>query len=593
MTDGITQEPALAQDGIERMRRWSLIIGRAQQTMLEFWARESARQAAPVPDAAAFLEEWAGAAAGALKASDTTKIAQLQADYLTDSMKLWEAYVSGAAAEQTKEQGKDSRFASESWRENPGFDLLKQAYLLTSRYLMETTEGLDGLSPEMKAKARFYTRQFIDAMSPSNFLMTNPDVLNATVETGGENLLKGLEHMLDDISRGRMKMTDEAAFQVGVNVASTPGKVVYENRLFQLIHYEPQGERVYEVPLLIFPPWINKYYILDLTPQKSFVRWAVEQGLDVFLVSWRNPGPELSGVTIDDYVGEGYIEALEQVSRATGVPQAHTIGYCVAGTTLAATLAYLSATGQADRVRTATFFTAQVDFEDAGDLKVFIDDVQLSALSQIAEETGVVDGRYLAASFNLLRSNELIWSYVVNNYLLGKDYFPFDLLFWNSDAVNVPGAWHRAYLRDFYKDNKLARAGGIAIRGVPIDLGRVATPAYVQAGKEDHIAPPKSVYKITRHFTGPVRFVLAGSGHIAGVVNPPSINKYQHWVREDLPAEYEEFPLGATEHKGSWWPDWLQWLLPQSGPMVPARRPENGPLPVIEDAPGRYVAERI
>ncbi|MGL4542287.1 MAG: PHA/PHB synthase family protein, partial [Polymorphobacter sp.] len=416
-----------------------------------------------------------------------------------------------------------------------------------------------------------------------------PQVLKATTESGGANLVKGLEHMLDDIKAGRMKLTDEDAFEVGRNVAITPGKVVFQNRLFQLIQYSASTEQVYEIPLLIFPPWINKYYILDLTAEKSFIRWAVAQGLTVFVVSWKNADASLADATLDTYVGEGQMTAISQVLRITGAPATHAIGYCVAGTTLAATLAYLKTTGADATVRTATFFTAQVDFEQAGDLKVFVDAENLEKIEAAAADTGFTDGRTMAATFNLLRSNDLIWNYVVNNYLLGKDYFPFDLLYWNSDATNVPARWHLTYLKDLYRDNLLVKPGGIRIAGVPIDIDTVTTPSYIQAGKEDHIAPARSVYEITRHFNGPMRFVLAGSGHIAGVVNPPAAMKYNHWTSDQLPETLDEFIAGATEHKGSWWPDWMAWLAPQSGAKVPAREPVNA----IEAAPGSYVKERI
>ena len=383
-------------------------------------------------------------------------------------------------------------------------------------------------------------------------------------------------------------MTDEGAFEVGRDVAATPGKVVFENRLFQLIQYTATTAEVFATPLLIFPPWINKFYILDLTAEKSFIRWAVEAGLTVFVVSWKNADASLADVTLDTYVAEGQLIALAEVLRRTGAESVHTIGYCVAGTVLAATLALLEAKGQAGKVASATFFTAQIDFADAGDLKVFTDDAGIAAVEKNAHD-GVTDGRALAATFNLLRPNDLVWSYVVNNYLLGKDYFPFDLLYWNSDATNVPACWHLTYLKDMYRDNLLVKPGGITVAGVPIDLRTVKTPTYIQAGRDDHIAPAVSVYKMTQVFTGPLRFVLAGSGHIAGVVNPPSLKKYQYWTADPLPPTLAEFQAVAVETKGSWWPDWLAWLTPRSGPMFAARVAEGA----IEDAPGRYVKERI
>ncbi|HPU15665.1 MAG TPA: class I poly(R)-hydroxyalkanoic acid synthase [Polymorphobacter sp.] len=573
----------------ETLQRWSQLLGESQKLMMAFMTREG--QKAPAnPYPAGLFEGWAEFA-GAL-AKNPAKLVELQTKYWTDAAKLWQAFATGQPAESPAAAIKDKRFAAEDWSKLPVFDFLRQSYLLTSNYILSGTAGLAAdteLDAEAKAKLLFHTRQFVDALSPSNYLLTNPQVLKATTESGGTNLLKGLEHMLDDIKAGRMKLTDEDAFEVGRNVAITPGKVVFQNRLFQLIQYSPTTEQVFEIPLLIFPPWINKYYILDLTAEKSFIRWAVAQGLTVFVVSWKNADASLADATLDTYVGEGQMTAISKVLDITGAPATHTIGYCVAGTTLAATLAYLKATGADATVRTATFFTAQVDFEHAGDLKVFVDAENLEKIEAAAAETGYTDGRTMATTFNLLRSNDLIWNYVVNNYLLGKDYFPFDLLYWNSDATNVPAKWHLTYLKDLYRDNLLAKPGGISVAGVPIDIDTVTTPSYIQAGKEDHIAPAKSVYEITRHFSGPMRFVLAGSGHIAGVVNPPAAMKYNHWTSDKLPATLDAFVAGATEHKGSWWPDWLAWLAPQSGKMVPAREPAGA----IEDAPGRYVKERI
>jgi len=502
-------------------------------------------------------------------------------------MALWQGFLSGTP-EATAPPVRDKRFAAPAWAEAPVFDFLRRSYLLASDHVLNATASLSGLGEAARAKALFHTRQWLEAMSPANFPLTNPEVLAATRDSGGENLLKGLEHMLADLERGRMRMTDEAAFEVGRDVAATPGKVVFENRLFQLIQYSPATAEVFETPLLIFPPWINKFYILDLTPEKSFIRFAVENGLTVFVVSWKNADASLADATLDTYVGEGQLTALGEVLKRTGAPSAHVIGYCVAGTVLAATLAYLEAKGQADRVASATFFTAQIDFSDAGDLKLFTDDAGIATVEKAAAN-GVTDGRALAATFNMLRPNDLIWSYVVNNYLLGKDYFPFDLLYWNSDATNVPACWHLSYLRDMYRDNLLVQPGGISVAGVRIDLRTVRTPTYIQAGRDDHIAPAKSVYRMTQVFAGPMRFVLAGSGHIAGVVNPPGAKKYQHWTSDTLPPTLAEFQAVATETPHSWWPDWLRWLTPLSGPKVPARVPEGA----IEDAPGRYVKERI
>ncbi len=579
----------LDNEAIERFQKWTELMGRGQQMMLEFWSRET--DVLPSTDPMGMAATWQKATAAWM--SNPARLIDLQSRYLSDSMALWQSFVSPGSAASPVAAVKDKRFASEAWGETPAFDFLRQSYLLTSSYWLEASHDLEGLEPRERARAQFLVKQFVDAMSPSNFALTNPDVLTRTVATGGENLMKGLEHLLDDLKQGRMRMTDETAFEVGRNVAVTPGAVVYENRLFQLIQYSPSTETVHSVPLLIFPPWINKFYILDLTAEKSFIRWAVAQGLTVFVASWKSADETTADVTMDSYVDEGMFKAIDVVREICGVEAVHTIGYCVAGTTLAAALAVLAARGQAAKVASATFFTAQVDMSECGDLAVFIDDTVLDTIARLTADKPWLDGRNMALSFNLLRSNDLIWSYVVNNYMLGKDYFPFDLLYWNSDATNVPAIWHRRYLEDIYRDNLLVKPGGLSCLGVPVDLGTVATPSYVQGGRDDHIAPAPSAWKLTRHFSGPMRFVLAGSGHIAGVVNPPSLQKYQHWTLDDLPDTFDEFVANATEHKGSWWPDWINWLAPQSGAMLAPRVPGEGGYATIEPAPGRYVKERI
>ncbi len=576
-------------DAAEQLRRYTHLMGRASQAMLEFWTKQGASPGnAPTSNVSAIAGEW-GAAASAMLA-DPGKLAAMQADWWQGAMGLWQSFADGTPGPLAAAADKDKRFRGEAWREQPVFDFVRQAYLLTARHIMDAAAGVDGLDADARQKMLFNTRQFVDAMSPSNFAALNPEVMKAAAASEGESLLAGMEHMLADLDRGKLTMVDATAFEVGRNIAATPGKVIYENRLFQLIQYAPTTAQVHAIPLLIFPPWINKFYILDLTPEKSFIRWAAAQGLTVFVVSWRNPGSEFAGATIDTYVCEGFLDAIDRVLAATGAPSTHAIGYCVAGTTLAATLALLAARGQAPKIASATFFTAQVDFSDAGELRVFIDDAQLAQIAELSRETGYLDGRYMASTFNLLRSNDLIWNYVVNNYMLGKDYIAFDLLFWNADATNVPATWHASYLKDFYRDNRLATPGGIVVDGVPIDLSTVKTPAYVQAGKEDHIAPARSVYHITHHFTGPLRFVLAGSGHIAGVVNPPGSGKYNYWSSEGaLAPTLDEFVARATETKGSWWPDWWAWIAPRSGAMVSARETGQG----IEEAPGRYVREVV
>ncbi len=424
--------------------------------------------------------------------------------------------------------------------------------------------------------------------------MTNPVVMERTLETKGENLISGMEHLMADMRKGQLSHTDGSAFELGKNIATTPGKVVHETQLYQLIQYSPTTDSVLETPLIIFPPWINRFYILDLNEKKSFVRWTVGQGVTTFMVSWKSADASMKDIVWDDYI-KAQIEIIDVVRKRLKVDSVHTIGYCVAGTTLAATLSLLADRGKANKVASATFFTAQVDFEKAGDLLNFVDDQQLATIEQLSPE-GYLDGRYMAATFNLLRGTDLIWNYVVNNYLLGEEYPAFDLLHWNGDVTNLPAKWHQSYLRDLYRDNKLVKKGAMVVDGTPVDLTKVKTPTYIQAGREDHIAPPESVWRITDHFSGPLRFVLAGSGHIAGVVNPPDANKYQYWTNEDDAGSLEEFKAGASEHSGSWWPDWMEWLRKQAPGEVKAkgkRLPGGGKGDkVIEDAPGRYVLTR-
>jgi polyhydroxyalkanoate synthase len=401
--------------------------------------------------------------------------------------------------------------------------------------------------------------------------------------------------MLKDIGAGQMTQSKPGAFEVGRNLATTPGKVIHETPLYQLIQYTPTTERVLETPLVVFPPWINRFYILDLNPEKSFVKWCVEQGVTLFMVSWKSADESIADAGLDDYVLKGQIDAIDTIRDLLDVKSVHAIGYCVAGTTLAATLSYLHAKKQQAKVKSATFFTAQVDFAEAGDLKLFLGDETMGLLQQLTTDKGFLDGRYMAATFNLLRGRDLIWNYVVSNYLLGDEPPPFDLLHWNSDTTNLPAGWHRNYLDTLYKGNKLVESGGITVAGTPIDLSKVKTPTYIQAGREDHIAPPQSVWKIMDHFAGDKRFVLAGSGHIAGVVNPPAAGKYQYWVNDTPCGSLQSFIDGATEHQGSWWPDWIEWLTkrgPKTVEAKGARIPGKGKLKAIEDAPGRYVKAR-
>lgn len=499
----------------------------------------------------------------------------------------------GAPATEPELPLRDRRFADPEWRRQPFFAVLHQVYLLLSAEIMGLAEATEGLEPARKAQLLFATRAIVDALSPANFPLTNPVALEAAQRSKGESLVRGFENLLDDMRKGQLTHTRPGAFVLGENIAVTPGKVVFETPLYQLIQYTPTTDKVLQTPLLIFPPWINRFYILDLNAKKSFVRWAVEQGVTVFMVSWKSADASMADLVWDDYIA-AQVEAIDVVRARLDVPSVHTIGYCVAGTTLAATLAVLARKGEADKVASATFFTAQVDFEEAGDLKHFVDDPQIETLGKLSPE-GYLDGRYLAATFNILRGNDLIWSYVEKNYLKGEDYPAFDLLHWNGDVTNLPAHWHRDYLRDLYRDNRLVVADSMQACGVPIDLHRIATPAYIQAGREDHIAPPESVWKLTHYLAGPWTFVLAGSGHIAGVVNPPSSNKYQYWVNDARSDSLDAFVEGAQEHPGSWWPHWIAWLRDLGAEEIAARgkrRPGGRGDKVIEDAPGRYVTLR-
>jgi polyhydroxyalkanoate synthase len=598
--------PAFAMPSLEELQHWTWVMGRAQQMMMEHLAQQlgeatdKAAVAAEPAQAERIVQNWPGMNVFA----DPAKLMEQQAQLWTEGLGIWQrAFAKATGGPETESEApsalaekadRDRRFAAPEWRNNPLFDTLRQTYLLISERMLGTIDAIEGVDPPTREKMRFATRAFVDAMSPSNFALTNPLVLEKAMATKGESLLSGLQHMLKDLEKGQLTHVQPGAFEVGRNIAITPGKVVKQTKLYQLIQYSPATDKVLETPLIIFPPWINRYYILDLNPKKSFIRWAVEQGLTVFVVSWKSADESLADVTLDDYV-LAEVEAIDAVRDALGVESVHAIGYCVAGTMLSAALALLAARGEADKVASATFFTAQVDFSEAGDLKLFIGDEQLELIRQLSADKGYLDGRYMAATFNLLRGRDLIWSYVTSNYLLGEDYPQFDLLHWNGDTTNLPADWHRAYLQQLYRENRLVQPGGITIDGTPIDLRLVKTPSYVQAGREDHIAPAQSVWKITHHFAGPLRFVLAGSGHIAGVVNPPEAGKYQYWTNEGKADTLEQFIAGATETKGSWWPDWVRWLRSISHEEVFAagvRVPGKGRLKAIEDAPGSYVKAR-
>ena len=484
----------------------------------------------------------------------------------------------------------DNRFNDPEWSRNPYFDFWKQAYLITTRWLDQVLDETEGLDERTRQRAEFYLKQMASALSPTNFPVTNPVVLRETLASNGRNLLHGMANFMHDLKKSgdvlSISQTDVEAFEVGRNIATSPGKVVFQNELIQLIQYAPSTESVHATPLLIVPPWINKFYILDLGPQKSFIRYMVGKGFTVFIVSWVNPDARLKDKTFEEYMTEGLLAATDAVKRETSSEKINVIGYCVGGTLLGTTLAYLAARGE-EPFASATFFAAQVDFTKAGDLLLFIDDTQLKALSEMMAERGYLDGARMATVFNMLRPKDLIWPYIVNNYMLGKKPFPFDLLFWNQDSTRMTPANHNFYLREFYHENKLAR-GQMSIGGVKLDLGRVKLPIYELCAKEDHIAPAKSVFIGSRLFGGPVTYVLAGYGHIAGVINPPDKPKYQYWTNDKKAATLEAWQESATEHPGSWWPHYAGWLAEHSGAKVPARTP-GAKLGAIEDAPGSYV----
>ncbi|WP_371349004.1 class I poly(R)-hydroxyalkanoic acid synthase [Ancylobacter sp. IITR112] len=529
--------------------------------------------------------------------ADPQRTVEAQSRLIGGYLDLWTTALKRLGGEKTRPvvepATRDSRFADPEWNSNPFFDALKQAYLLTANWAADMVEEA-GIDARTKQKAEFYVRQIAGAVSPSNFVLTNPELLRTTLASNGENLVRGMKMLAEDIEAGggdlKIRQTDDSKFRVGENLAVTPGKVIFQNELMQLIQYTPQTESVLATPVVIIPPWINKFYVLDLTAEKSFVRWAVESGLTVFMVSWVNPGPELAAKGFEDYMKDGVLTAFDVAKKAAGSKDFHAVGYCVGGTMLAMTLAWLAATDTKPGLASATFLTTQVDFTYAGDLKVFIDEEQVASLERKMLEAGVMEGRTMANAFNMLRANDLIWPYVVNNYLKGQAPFPFDILYWNSDSTRLPAANHSFYLRNCYLDNKLAQ-GRLMLAGQKLDLKAIHVPMYSVATREDHIAPAASVFLGLQKFSDPGRFVLAGSGHIAGVINPPARGKYQYWTGGPAAGTLEEWIGKAQMHPGSWWPDWLAWIEAQDDARVPAttRIPGEGPYKAIEDAPGSYV----
>jgi poly[(R)-3-hydroxyalkanoate] polymerase subunit PhaC len=532
--------------------------------------------------------------------SDTERAADLQTKIGKAYLDLWGSATRRMAGEKDAKPAiepapRDKRFRDPEWRSNQFFDFVLQLYLLTTQWAEELVRNAEGVDPHTRRKAEFYVQQIANAIAPSNFVLTNPEVLRETLESNGDNLVRGMKMLTEDIEAGRgtlrIRQSDPSNLVVGVNMATTPGKVIYQNELMQLIQYSPTTEGVLRTPLLIVPPWINKFYILDLRPEKSFIKWCVDQGLTVFVISWVNPGKELGSKTFADYMMEGPLTAMDVIEKVTGEMKVHTAGYCVGGTLLASTLAWLAEKRRV-RVSSATFFAAQVDFTHAGDLMVFVDENQISALEREMEARGVLEGSKMAMAFNMLRSNDLIWSYVVSNYLRGQPPSSFDLLHWNSDATRMPAANHSYYLRNCYLENRLS-TGTMVLDNTLLDLSKVKVPVYNLATREDHIAPADSVLYGSQFFGGPVKYVLSGSGHIAGVVNPPEAGKYQFWTNDNIrDVGLSDWLKNAKEHKGSWWPDWREWLENIDPEKVAARAVGSDALPPIEDAPGTYVRVR-
>ncbi|HET9160742.1 MAG TPA: class I poly(R)-hydroxyalkanoic acid synthase [Caulobacteraceae bacterium] len=532
-------------------------------------------------------------------AADPDGMMRAQADLYARYMDLWQATARRIAGEKSepviKPPAGDKRFNDPEWENQPVFDVMKQSYLLTTDWLNSLVGQVKNVDPMTKRRVEFFMKMLTDAFSPSNFLISNPVALREAIATKGESIVKGMENFAADLERGHgalaISQTDFQPFKVGENIATAPGKVIYQNDILQLLQFSPTTEQVYEIPLLIFPPWINKWYILDLRVENSMIRWLTGQGFTVFVASWVNPDGELAKKTFEDYMFEGVYAATEQVMKQCGVTQVNTVGYCIGGTLLSCALAHMAAKGD-KRISSATFFAAQQDFVEAGDLLLFTDEAWVSDIERrMDQEGGVLPSQNMADTFNSLRANDLIWSFFVNNYLLGKEPRPFDLLFWNSDQTRMPKTLHLFYLREFYGKNRLAK-GDLVFGGETLDLHNVKTPVFIQSSKDDHISPYRSVYRGAKLFGGPTTFIMAGSGHIAGVINHPDARKYQYWINETLPADVEDWRDGSVEHPGSWWPYWAEWLKAKSGKKVTARDPSKGPLKPLEDSPGSFVLVR-
>ncbi len=584
--------PAPAADLTTLGARTTAFLGRRFLRRLDELAGQTFAVAPPDEINRSFAEFRLGLVA------DPRRVAEAQAELWRDSFALWRNVLEGRREGRLQPlfatPPNDRRFKDKAWREEPGWTYLQQSYFLMSNWLNRLVDDA-GLDADTHRRVKFYTRQYLSAMAPSNFALTNPEALRRARETDGRSLVDGLAHFLDDLERGdgylRVRRTDEAAFTLGDNIAASPGKVVFRNELMELIQYAPATTTVHRRPLLLVPPWINKYYILDLQDHNSFVKYAVDQGFTVFLISWINPPAELADHRFEDYLRAGPLAALDAIEAATGERELNVLGFCIGGILTATLLSHLAAAGD-QRVTSATFLATLFDFTDVGDIGVFVDERQVAALERHTAATGFLEGRHMADMFSMLKENDLLWSFFVDNYLLGKAPEPFDLLYWNGDATRLPAAMLSDYLRGFYLDNAPARPRTLDILGHPFDTRDVAVPTYALATKDDHIAPWASCWPVTRQLRGPVRFVLGGSGHIAGVINPPARAKYGYWTRDDAGDDAEDWFEGATGHAGSWWPDWAGWLAERAGEPVPARDPAAGGLAPLDDAPGRYVRMR-
>ena len=589
--------PTASYDPVALAESLASAAEKSAKLMGDFAKRQSASGHTMMADEAGIGKAFLELAAQMM--ANPMRLAESQMNLWWDYMSLWQSSVfrmmGGASGPLVTPAKGDKRFKHEDWEQHFLFDYIKQSYLITARWLHDQVASVEGLDEKTKKKVDFYTRQYIDAFSPSNFALTNPEVFRATVASGGQNLVKGLNNLLDDIERGngklKISMTDAKAFELGVNIATTPGKVVFRNELIELLQYTPTTPKTYKRPLLIVPPWINKFYILDLREKNSYIKWCVDQGLTTFVVSWVNPDAKLADAGFDRYLTDGTMAAVGAIEQATGESEINAVGYCLGGTLLAATLGYMAAKKD-KRIASATFMTALIDFKHSGELEVFIDEEQVASLERKMAGRGYLEGSEMANTFNLLRANDLIWSFVINNFLLGRDPFPFDLLHWNGDSTRMPARMHSFYLRNMYMENALAKPRGIELAGTPIDLTKVNVPTYFVSAIEDHIAPWKATYGGPKVLGGTSRFVLSGSGHIAGIVNPPVANKYGYWTNDKQPKTADAWLEDAKPHEGSWWVDWRKWLTPHLGREVPARIPGKGKLKALEDAPGTYVRIR-